>query len=197
MPAFRQRPSISFYDSAYVGRARQESRAATCERPRSHRARCVQRKRLYRTFDLDFGDIVALGVLDKPSVVLFRLTDERPESVNHRLSVVLEERSRDLQCGRAASSSKTAAIASGNSRSVRARYRFSDRFGALTSLTFAPSPPRPIQNGDRLALATCPICPYRFAIRAVVAGLQPRIEATTDSGTPPSSMRVTQVWRRS
>jgi hypothetical protein len=42
-------------------------------------------------------------------------------------------------------------------------------------------------------IATCPICPYRFAIRAVVAGLHPRIDAITDSGTPPSSMRVTHV----
>lgn len=36
------------------------------------------------TFDLDFGDVLALGVLDKPSVVIFRLSDERPESVNRR-----------------------------------------------------------------------------------------------------------------
>jgi hypothetical protein len=39
--------------------------------------------------------------------------------------------------------------------------------------------------------------PYRFAILAVVAGLQPRIEATTESGTPPSSILVTQVCLRS
>ena len=44
------------------------------------------------TFDLDFGDILALGVLDKPSVIIFRLTDERADSVNQRLAVVLEER---------------------------------------------------------------------------------------------------------
>jgi predicted nuclease of predicted toxin-antitoxin system len=51
------------------------------------------------TFDLDFGDILALGVLDKPSVIIFRLTDERADAVNQRLTVVLEERLTDLQLG--------------------------------------------------------------------------------------------------
>lgn len=51
------------------------------------------------TFDLDFGDILALGVLDKPSVIIFRLNDERADSVNQRLSVVLDERLSDLQLG--------------------------------------------------------------------------------------------------
>jgi predicted nuclease of predicted toxin-antitoxin system len=51
------------------------------------------------TFDLDFGEILALGVLDKPSVIIFRLTDERADSVNRRLSVVLAERLPDLQSG--------------------------------------------------------------------------------------------------
>jgi predicted nuclease of predicted toxin-antitoxin system len=51
------------------------------------------------TFDLDFGDILALGVRDKPSVIIFRLTDERADSVNRRISVVLEERLTDLQLG--------------------------------------------------------------------------------------------------
>jgi predicted nuclease of predicted toxin-antitoxin system len=32
------------------------------------------------TFDLDFGDILALGVLDKPSVIICRLADERSDS---------------------------------------------------------------------------------------------------------------------
>ena len=51
------------------------------------------------TFDLDFGDILALGVLDKPSVILFRLADERPESVNRHLSTVLAERRAELESG--------------------------------------------------------------------------------------------------
>ena len=38
------------------------------------------------TFDLDFGEVLALGVLERPSVVIFRLTDERAESVNGRLA---------------------------------------------------------------------------------------------------------------
>jgi predicted nuclease of predicted toxin-antitoxin system len=36
------------------------------------------------TFDLDFGDILALGVLDKPSVIVFRLADERADSSGRR-----------------------------------------------------------------------------------------------------------------
>src|SRR5213592_4516019 len=51
------------------------------------------------TFDLDFGDVLALGVLDKPSVIIFRLSDERPASVNQRLGAVLAERSVVLESG--------------------------------------------------------------------------------------------------
>jgi len=51
------------------------------------------------TFDLDFGDVLALGVLDKPSVIIFRLSDERPQSVNRRLSEVVSDRSRELESG--------------------------------------------------------------------------------------------------
>ena len=41
------------------------------------------------------------------------------------------------------------------------------------------------------------MCPYRLAMIAVVAGDHPRMVATTESGTPPSSIRVQAVWRRS
>jgi predicted nuclease of predicted toxin-antitoxin system len=55
--------------------------------------------RVVLTFDLDFGEVLALGVLVEPSVILFRLTDERADSVNQRLSTVLAERAADLESG--------------------------------------------------------------------------------------------------
>jgi len=55
--------------------------------------------RIVLTFDLDFADLLALGVSDSPSVVIFRLRDETPVSVNPRLLEVLDERSRELETG--------------------------------------------------------------------------------------------------
>jgi predicted nuclease of predicted toxin-antitoxin system len=55
--------------------------------------------RILLTFDLDFGAILALGVMDRPSVIIFRLTDERADSVNRRLEVVLSEQAVALQSG--------------------------------------------------------------------------------------------------
>lgn len=51
------------------------------------------------TFDLDFGDLLALGVHDRPSVIIFRLADERAASVNKRLSSVIAERIDELASG--------------------------------------------------------------------------------------------------
>lgn len=62
-------------------------------------ARAIADSRVVVTFDLDFGDILALGVLDKPSVIICRLGDERADSVNLRLSTVLAERLAELESG--------------------------------------------------------------------------------------------------
>ncbi|MGQ0547555.1 MAG: DUF5615 family PIN-like protein [Betaproteobacteria bacterium] len=55
--------------------------------------------RVLLAFDLDFGEILALGVLDRPSVILFRLSDETAQSVNRRLSAVLAEQHQALESG--------------------------------------------------------------------------------------------------
>lgn len=55
--------------------------------------------RVLLTFDLDFGAILALGVMDRPSVVIFRLADERADSVNRRLEAVLPEEAEALESG--------------------------------------------------------------------------------------------------
>jgi predicted nuclease of predicted toxin-antitoxin system len=53
------------------------------------RARSDQRVLL--TFDLDFGAILALGVMDRPSVIIFRLADERSDSVNRRAETLIAD----------------------------------------------------------------------------------------------------------
>lgn len=56
-------------------------------------------KRIVLTFDLDFADLLALGVSDSPSVVIFRLRDETPASVNPRLIEVINARGKELERG--------------------------------------------------------------------------------------------------
>jgi predicted nuclease of predicted toxin-antitoxin system len=51
-------------------------------------------RRVVLTFDLDFGEVLALGIHDRPSVVILRLTDQTADSVNERLSIVLARRRR-------------------------------------------------------------------------------------------------------
>jgi len=55
--------------------------------------------RVVLTFDLDFGAILALGVVDRPSVVILRLSDERADAVNGRLEAVISEQAPALQSG--------------------------------------------------------------------------------------------------
>ncbi len=55
--------------------------------------------RILLTFDLDFGEILALGVIARPSVMIFRLSDERADSVNRRLEGVLSEQADALASG--------------------------------------------------------------------------------------------------
>ena len=76
----------------------------TLSMQRSSDAAIVARARadssIVLTFDLDFGDLLAVGVLDKPSVIIFRLTDERPASVKQRLRMVLKNALRSLKLAR-------------------------------------------------------------------------------------------------
>jgi predicted nuclease of predicted toxin-antitoxin system len=55
--------------------------------------------RVVLTFDLGFGDLLAARRTVLPSVVIFRLRDQRPTAVNVRLFRVLAERKPDLEAG--------------------------------------------------------------------------------------------------
>lgn len=54
--------------------------------------RAREEQRIILTFDLDFGEILALGKGDAPSVIIFRLSNETSAAVNGRLKIVLSER---------------------------------------------------------------------------------------------------------
>ena len=51
------------------------------------------------TCDLDFGDLMATSGEICPSIIIFRLQNERPENVNRRLEQVLRESSNALEKG--------------------------------------------------------------------------------------------------
>jgi predicted nuclease of predicted toxin-antitoxin system len=55
--------------------------------------------RVVLTFDLDFGDLLALGLRDRPSTIIFRLNDETADSVNTNLLTVLAQTEDDLRDG--------------------------------------------------------------------------------------------------
>ena len=55
--------------------------------------------RIILTCDLDFPALLAASQSSLPSVILFRLDDERPDNINRRLSAVLAESTVALQNG--------------------------------------------------------------------------------------------------
>jgi len=55
--------------------------------------------RVLLTHDLDFSQLLALSKATSPSVIVFRLADMRPESVNRHLAQVLQQAAEDLARG--------------------------------------------------------------------------------------------------
>lgn len=62
-------------------------------------AKATREQSIILTFDLDFSDIVAAAGQALPSVIIFRLQDQKPENVNRRLQVILKETVMDLGQG--------------------------------------------------------------------------------------------------
>jgi len=58
-----------------------------------------QEKRIVLTFDLDFGELLAVGLHDSPSVIIFRLHNATPASVQPKLMEVLEKEGKELEQG--------------------------------------------------------------------------------------------------
>jgi len=61
--------------------------------------RAFKEGRIILTFDLDFGEVIALSGGKKVSVVLFRLHNTRTPHVMERLRKVLSDSGRDLEKG--------------------------------------------------------------------------------------------------
>ena len=58
-----------------------------------------QEGRVVLTFDLGFGDLLAAGLHQNPSVVIFRLHNATPRSVTPKLLDVVAQRTQELQDG--------------------------------------------------------------------------------------------------
>ena len=58
-----------------------------------------QEERILLTADLDFGYLMAVSHFQMPSVILFRLPDMRPASVNAHLTQVIQRFASDLVAG--------------------------------------------------------------------------------------------------
>lgn len=56
-------------------------------------------RRIVLTFDLDFGDLLATGGSNFPSVVIFRLYNETPSSVTAHIKSVMQQRNHELESG--------------------------------------------------------------------------------------------------
>ena len=61
--------------------------------------KATKERRTILTCDLDFGDLMATSGEICPSIIVFRLQNERPENVNRRLEQVLKESSDALEKG--------------------------------------------------------------------------------------------------
>ena len=62
-------------------------------------AKAARENRILLTMDLDFGYLVAISEQILPAVIIFRLSDERSEKVNSRLSEVIVKCDGDIQSG--------------------------------------------------------------------------------------------------
>jgi predicted nuclease of predicted toxin-antitoxin system len=62
-------------------------------------AKAIHENRIIMTFDLDFGEIVALAKGKSASVILFRLQNTRTSHLLERLSAALKESARALEEG--------------------------------------------------------------------------------------------------
>ena len=49
--------------------------------------------------DLDFNQILSVNKMNLPSIVIFRLSDERSENINIKLSELLNKYSNELEIG--------------------------------------------------------------------------------------------------
>jgi len=61
--------------------------------------KATKERRVILTCDLDFGDLMATSAEICPSIIVFRLQNERSENVNRRLEQVLKESSDALEKG--------------------------------------------------------------------------------------------------
>jgi predicted nuclease of predicted toxin-antitoxin system len=71
-------------------------------------AKARTEERILLTMDLDFGYLLAVSEEHLPSVILFRLSDERSEVVNKRLADALAQCMSDLEAGAILSVSEAA-----------------------------------------------------------------------------------------